>query len=79
MQGQDLNIVSAKQIIKAFMYKLVIYKMTAMTHNFCNFLSLDGKEIDCELQTVIVNNNNNGYIYVLFLHAAHSPFIKKTV
>ena len=22
------------------------------------------------------NNNNNGYFYVLFLHGAHSPFIK---
>ena len=27
-----------------------------MTHNFCHFPSLDGKEIDCELQTVIVNH-----------------------
>ena len=30
--------------------------MKAMTHNFCNFTSLDGKEIDCELQRVIVNH-----------------------
>ena len=30
--------------------------MIAMTHNFCNFPSLDGKEIDCELQTIIINH-----------------------
>ena len=24
-----------------------------------------------------MNNNNNGYLYVLFLRRAHSPFIKK--
>ena len=38
------------------MNKLVILKMKAMTHNFCHFPSLDGKEIDRELQTVIVNH-----------------------
>ena len=27
-----------------------------MTHNFCHFPGVDGKEIDCELQTVIVNH-----------------------
>ena len=27
-----------------------------MTHNICHFSSLDGKEIDCQLQTVIANH-----------------------
>ena len=56
LQKQDMNIVREKQIIKAGMNKLVSWKMKAMTHNFCHFTSLDGKEIDCELQTVIVNH-----------------------
>ena len=38
------------------MNKLVIRKMIAITHNFCHFSSLDGKEIDSEFQTVIVNH-----------------------
>ena len=50
-----MNIVRAKQIIQAFMNKLVIRKMNAMTH-ICHLPSLDGKESDCELQTVIVNH-----------------------
>ena len=45
LQNEDMNIVRAKQIIKAFMNKLVIWKMKFMTHNFCHFPSLDGKEI----------------------------------
>ena len=56
LQNMDMNIVRTKQIIKAFMYKMVIWKMKVMTHNFCLFPSLDGKEIDCELQIVIVNH-----------------------
>ena len=50
LQNQGFNIARAKLIIEAFMNKLVIWKMNAMTHNFCHFPSLDGKEIDCELQ-----------------------------
>ena len=38
------------------MNKLVIWKMKAMTHNFCHFPSLGGKEIDCKLQTFIVSH-----------------------
>ena len=38
------------------MNKLAIWKMKAMTHNVCHFPSLVGKEIDCELQTVIVDH-----------------------
>ena len=38
------------------MNKFVIWKTKAITHNFCHFPSLDGKEIDCELQTVIVDH-----------------------
>ena len=34
LQNQDMNIVRVKQIRKAFMSKLVIWKMIAMTHNF---------------------------------------------
>ena len=49
-----MYIVRAKQIIAAFMNKLVIRKMIAMMPNFSNFSSLDGKEIGCELQTVVV-------------------------
>ena len=56
LQNLDMNIVRAKQIIKAFMNKLSIWKMKAMMHNFCHFPSLDGKKIDCLLQTVIVNH-----------------------
>ena len=55
LHNRDMNIVRAKQIIKAFINKLVIWKMRAMTHNFCHFHSLDGKEIYCQLQTVILN------------------------
>ena len=62
LQNQDMiNILRAYQIMKTFMNKLVIWKMKAMTHIFCHFPSLDGKEIDCELQTVIV-------IHLSFLH-----------
>ena len=56
LQNQDMNIVHVKQIIKAFMNKLVTWQMKAMMHNFCHFPSLDSNEIDCELQTVIVNH-----------------------
>ena len=56
IQNHDMNVVRIKEVIKAFMNKLVILKMKAMTHNFCHFPSLDGKEIDSELQTVIVNH-----------------------
>ena len=38
------------------MNKLVIWKMKAMMHNFCHFPSLNGKEIDFDLQTVIIND-----------------------
>ena len=31
--------------------------------------------IDLDLH--LLNNNNNGYFYVLFLHRAHSPYIKQ--
>ena len=55
LQYLDMNIVRAKQIINEFMNKLVIWKMKAMTLNFCHFLCLDGTKIDCELQTVIIN------------------------
>ena len=48
LQNQDMNNVRTS----AFMNKLVILKTKAMTHNFCHFSSLDGKEIDSELQTV---------------------------
>ena len=51
-----MNIESARQIVKAFMNKLVTLKMKAMTHNICHFSSMDGKEIDCELQTVTANH-----------------------
>ena len=51
-----MNIVRAKQIIKAFMNKFLILRMTVMTHNFCNFPSFDGMEIDCELPTVIISH-----------------------
>ena len=56
LKNQDMNIVHARQIVKAFMNKLGICKMIAMMHNFCHFSSLDGKEIDCELQKAIVNH-----------------------
>ena len=56
LQNQDMNIDHAIQIIKAFTNKLVIRKIKAMMHNFCHFPCLDGKEIDCELQTVNVNH-----------------------
>ena len=53
-----MNIARAKEIIKVFMNKLVISKKKAMTHNFCHLPSLDGKEIDCGLQTVFVNHSS---------------------
>ena len=56
LQNQDMNIVHAKQIIKAFIYILLIWEMKAMTHSLCHFPSLEGKEIDCELQTVAVDH-----------------------
>lgn len=56
LQSQDMNIVCAKQIIKAFMNKLVIWKMTVVRHNFSHFASLEGKEIDSELQRMIVDH-----------------------
>ena len=37
LQNQDMNIVRATQIIIAFINKLMILKMKAMTHNFCHF------------------------------------------
>ena len=39
LQNQDMNIVRTKQIIKAFMNKLAIWKMKAMMHDFCHFPS----------------------------------------
>ena len=51
-----MNIVRAKQLKKAFMNKLVIWKMKAATHDFCYFSSLEGEEIDSDLQTMIVDH-----------------------
>ena len=56
LQNHDVNIVYAKQIIKAFMNKFVMWKMKAMTHKFCHFPSFGCKEIDCESQAVIGNH-----------------------
>ena len=56
LQNQDMNIVRARQIKKAFMNKLVIWKKKAMMHNFIHFPSLDGQEIDCQLQTAVINH-----------------------
>ena len=60
LQNKDMNILRAKQFMKAFMNKLMIRKVKAMTHN-CRFPSLDCKEIDFKLQTVIGN-------HLYFLH-----------
>jgi len=56
LQNQDMNIVRAKQQIKAFMNKLVIWKMNAATHNFCHFPSLRAEEIDSDIQAMIVDH-----------------------
>ena len=56
-----MNIVRARQIIKAFINKLVIYQTKALTHNLCHFPNLNGNEIDSKLQTFIVN-------HLFFLH-----------
>ena len=56
LQNQDMNIVRAKQQIKAFMNKLVIWKMNAATHNFCHFSSLRAEEIDSDIQAMIVDH-----------------------
>ena len=55
LQNQEMNMVRAKKIIKAFMDKLVILNMKVMTYSVCYVPSSDDKEIYRELQTVIVN------------------------
>ena len=56
LQNQDITIVRAKQQIKAFMNKLVIWKMNAATHNFCHFPSLRAEELDSDIQAMIVDH-----------------------
>ena len=51
-----MNIVRGKQLKEAFMSKLAIWKMKAATHDFCYFSSLEGEEIDSDLQTMIVDH-----------------------
>ena len=74
LQNRDMNIFLVNQIIKAFMNKLVIWKMKAMTHNICYFPSFDGNEIDYELQ--IVNGNHLSFLHNNFqIRFGHATFV----
>ena len=48
---------SLQTVILSPFFKWLFHEdMKDMTHNFCHFPSLDGKEIDCALIAVFVNN-----------------------
>ena len=56
MQCQDMNVVRAKKLIKAFMNKLVIWKQHITLGNFCHFPRLKVEEVDSRLQTTMVDH-----------------------
>ena len=52
---------------------LIDEEVKVVNSGVCNCMAIEMIDLDLYL----LNNNNNGYFYVLFLHRAHSPYIKK--